>query len=415
MLKRLLFLAALCTLSVASFAQITWGNGRYAQKTFGVQVTPNVYYGKNTNYLGLQDSLFVDIYEPTNDPGTTRPLLILAHGGSFLTGTRLAPDVVYLCNEFAKRGYVVVSMKYRLGINVFAASLKSELYKAVWRGQQDGKAVTRFFRKSIANGNPYRISGNHIIVGGISAGAVLGAYSCFLNTPNETPALVDTVAIGGIEGNTGNAGFSSAAIGVVGACGAVGDVSILQNQPSKFFVSVHGTADQTVPYGAGYYRSNNLNIEILYGSKSIDSAAAIYGNPHLLHTFYGQGHVPWNNAAGAFVNQTYMDTTETTFQVFLSARLAPVAVNDLQNALKASVYPNPATDQLNVRFELDQPQAYTVRITDILGKSVAERKVATQAGTQNQIFNVDELNAGLYLYQITTENGSSSTGKFMVK
>jgi hypothetical protein len=417
MLKHLLLLAAFAFVSATTFAQtnITWGGGRYDQKTFTVQKTANLFYGKNTNYLGLQDSLFVDVYQPANDPGTTRPLLVLAHGGGFLAGTKDNVDIVYLCNEFAKRGYVVACIKYRIGINVFG-TLRNELYKAVWRGQQDGKCAVRYFNKSIANGNPYRISSNHIIVGGISAGGVLGLYSCFLDQSSETPALVDTVALGGIQGNSGNAGFSSSSLGVVNACGAVGSVTILQNQPSKFVVSAHGTADQTVPYKADFYRSNGLNIEILYGSFCIDSAAAIYGNPHYLHTFNGKDHVPWLNSVGAMTNMTYMDTTETTFQVFLYNQLSPIATQDL-NALKTNVYPNPAINNtVNFAFELAQPQAYTLRITDLLGKTIYTQAQTTQSGAQNQSITLPEnTQAGMYMYQLTTQNGQTATGKFMIK
>ena len=48
------------------------------------------------------------------DTENNRPLIILAHGGSFIAGVRANPSMVSLGEAFAKRGYVVASISYRL-------------------------------------------------------------------------------------------------------------------------------------------------------------------------------------------------------------------------------------------------------------------------------------------------------------
>jgi len=57
----------------------------------------------------------MDIYQPTGDIETARPLIIWAHGGSFQSGTSADADVVALSQAFAKKGFVCASINYRLG------------------------------------------------------------------------------------------------------------------------------------------------------------------------------------------------------------------------------------------------------------------------------------------------------------
>ena len=65
---------------------------RYLDDVFSsVTVTPNVIYATNISVLPMLQSLppapttlTCDIYEPTGDIYTERPVIILAHTGSFL-------------------------------------------------------------------------------------------------------------------------------------------------------------------------------------------------------------------------------------------------------------------------------------------------------------------------------------------
>ena len=87
------------------------GNKSYAQCPTGRYL----YNGLFTSYTMVTDTYStvypttsaVDIYQPTGDTMAARPLIILAHGGSFVGGTR-NDDVTVdsLCVHFAKRGYV---------------------------------------------------------------------------------------------------------------------------------------------------------------------------------------------------------------------------------------------------------------------------------------------------------------------
>ncbi|HWB62587.1 MAG TPA: hypothetical protein VG603_03680, partial [Chitinophagales bacterium] len=58
--------------------------------------------------------LLMDVYQPTGDTAVLRPLIIFAHGGSFMHGDRHVDRMHEICSLLAKRGYVAVSIDYRL-------------------------------------------------------------------------------------------------------------------------------------------------------------------------------------------------------------------------------------------------------------------------------------------------------------
>ena len=111
---------------------------RYVEEVFAdVTVTSNIVYGTNISVMpalvglppGPQD-LVMDVYEPEGDTETDRPLLLYFHTGNFLpvymnggpTGTKTDSCAVELCTRFAKMGYVVASVDYRLGWNPLAVT-----------------------------------------------------------------------------------------------------------------------------------------------------------------------------------------------------------------------------------------------------------------------------------------------------
>jgi para-nitrobenzyl esterase len=137
-LKHFIIFFLIILFSINSLSQI-----RYIDSVFtSVKKTTGVQYGNNTNYLGIPENLLLDIYEPENDTLSKRPLMIWVHGGAFLSGTRENEDVVFYCNEFAKKGYVTASIDYRLG----SLPIITEFMGAVIRAIQDMKAAIRFFR-----------------------------------------------------------------------------------------------------------------------------------------------------------------------------------------------------------------------------------------------------------------------------
>lgn len=56
--------------------------------------------------------LLMDIYEPVVEVGTELPVIINIHGGGLIDGNKNLSEG--FCRQFAKRGYLVCSLEYRL-------------------------------------------------------------------------------------------------------------------------------------------------------------------------------------------------------------------------------------------------------------------------------------------------------------
>ena len=82
----------------------------------GVDKTTWLYAVKET------DSLYMDRYVAEASRETNAPCLIFAFGGGFVGGERDNPAYVPYFEYFARKGYAVVSIDYRLGLRETAGS-----------------------------------------------------------------------------------------------------------------------------------------------------------------------------------------------------------------------------------------------------------------------------------------------------
>lgn len=153
----------------------------------GQQTTPparlpdNVIFGPNIEYANPDGQhLQLDMASPKTGTGPF-PAIICIHGGGFRAGTRQGYDS--LCIKLAERGYVSVTVSYRLAPKYpFPAAV------------HDVKAAVRWLR---ANAGKYRIDPDRIGVMGGSAG---GHLAQFLSVTAHVPEL---------EGDVGTTGQSS--------------------------------------------------------------------------------------------------------------------------------------------------------------------------------------------------------------
>jgi hypothetical protein len=137
-----------------------------------------------------------DIYEPTGDTVSDRPVIILAHTGSFLpavlngqpTGSKTDSSIVEQCTRWAKKGYVAIAMTYRQGWNPTSQDQNvrtSTLIQAAYRSIQDARSLIRFMRQDEANGDTYGIDGSKIVFGGQGTGGYLSLGVATLDTTAE--------------------------------------------------------------------------------------------------------------------------------------------------------------------------------------------------------------------------------------
>ncbi len=185
---------------------------RYLDDIFSsVTVTSDVVYGTNISILPMLQGLppaptdlKCDIYQPDGDSETNRPVIILAHTGSFLppvingqpTGSKTDSSIVEQCTRWAKKGYVAVAMTNRMGWNPTSTDQNvrtSTLLQAAYRGIQDARSLIRYMRQDEANGNTYGIDESKIVFGGQGTGGYLSLGVATLDTAAKLflPKFID--------------------------------------------------------------------------------------------------------------------------------------------------------------------------------------------------------------------------------
>ena len=189
----ILFALLLCAISLAAQANFT-------AKQYAWSVEKDLEYGVEINYAGTPTPLTLDLYKPLGDQNTQRPLMVLVHGGSWISGCK--ENEAWLAIELAQRGYVVASVNYRKGwhkagsvpnpppthdgypSNCLYAADSMELIRAIYRGQQDIKGAIRWLKARAAQDSTCK---QKVLVGGESAGAFLALAVGLLDRPEEKP------------------------------------------------------------------------------------------------------------------------------------------------------------------------------------------------------------------------------------
>jgi para-nitrobenzyl esterase len=410
-MKKLLLLILLSPFtSVIAGTNTLCGSGRYDTEIFSnVDTTNDILYGANYVAGGNITNLTMDIYQPQGDTLSMRPLIVFAHGGSFIAGSKEDADVTSLCQHFARRGYVCASINYRLGFAVFPPN-SGEAKRAVYRSVQDMKAAIRFFRKDAATTNAYRIDPNIIFAGGSSAGAFAALHMAYLDEYSELPADIDTSVMGNMEGNSGNPGYSSEVNAIINLCGALGDKTWIHSTDEPL-VSMHGTADGTVPYATDIIVMFGIvPIMQVDGSYSISDWANTIGLQNDMYTFYGADHVPYLSST------QYMDTTVGFVSNFLYRYLGctPSDPNPLGNTFNTgideslnrgiNVYPNPSNGI--IRIDSDEPVS-DFYVYDLSGKQIFHRQSL-------QVIDLS-FEGGIYLYKAVINSTKIIQGKLVIE
>jgi predicted esterase len=277
-----------CTESEINYVNQANNLQRYNSQIFeSITITKHIRYGANVTLGGNTQGLDLDIYQPENDTEINRPLIVLAHGGSFIAGNK--SDLEETATFLAKAGYVVASINYRL-LDVTPTQLAFK--QVVMNAVVDMKAAVRFFTKDAANANLYKINPNKIFIGGYSAGAITALHYAYVNETSELSSIggssfVDYInSKGGLEGMSGNENFPSSVKGVINISGALFNKSFINsNEPTLY--SIHGTDDAVVPYLQG--NVNNTGI-IADGSGLLHPYAISIGVESSLKTFENGKH-----------------------------------------------------------------------------------------------------------------------------
>jgi len=381
-----LILGFICLVSVINLqAQC---DGRYNEEVFEEVSVSTVTYSDVHN-------LQLDIYQAVGDTETQRPLIILAHGGSFIAGIRTNPSMVALGNAFAKRGYVVASISYRLMSFMDLLSSEAAL-NGVARALSDGRAAVRYFRKTVdLEANPYGIDESQIYFGGNSAGGVIAVHAAFMQESDITdPALLAALnTLGGIEGDSGNDGYSSEVQGAISLAGAIADVDFITlNENDKLLISCHGDEDGTVPFSCGQPLGSAILPELCGGGAMYEHTQEIGFSNHAHLPFVGAGHVPWEFGSSQDVMIDFVSDN-----LYASLDCMNIGVDELTTE-NISIYPNPTKDlfTFDVNNDISVVEVYNLNGAKLL-----------RLENTNSV-NIQHLPKGVYMVEITTVNQQKS-------
>ena len=304
---------------------------RYFDRIFtDVTKTSNISYGNapaitsfyiSESFTTAQD-LKLDIFQPNADAEPNRALIIFAHSGGFINGTKDNEDMQALSDSFAHYGYVTASMEYRKNFNILSSN-SSE--RAVWRGVQDASSAVRFFKQNAA---VYGIDSNKIFVWGSSAGAFMALGLAYVDDAERPASTITSPNLGCKDCTGNNYARSSKVMGIISCWGATKDSSWIHsnnNIPVQLF---HGTSDGTVPFNEGY-PFGLPTITYVRGSQQLNEQL---NRTTIYHEFYpaaGQDHEYWGTSNGTFIPggpTAYWADIINKAKVFMTGRMGAIPV-----------------------------------------------------------------------------------------
>lgn len=283
---------------------------RYISYMFDSVEVHTEQFGQGINADGQNQQLMMDIYEPYGDTVTNRPLMIFAFGGGFIQGSRDEGYVVRGAKRFAKAGYVVAAIDYRIGFSIpgLWPSPTEELMRVFFRAMQDMRGAVQWFRADVDQfGNNYNIDPDKIFVGGASAGAITAVMMTYCDDSTEFEELGSLSAIdqlGGFYSSSGlYPGYSWEPAGVFSIAGAIVNTDWMEAGDPPI-ISAHGDEDGTVPYQGGNLDFGFVSIG-LEGGYNIHQKAESEGICSFLYTDEGGDH-PSGNASVDYFDQIYV-------------------------------------------------------------------------------------------------------------
>jgi hypothetical protein len=224
---RSLAVAAAVILAVASSLtacqQVT--GGRYVNRVFAdvEQVASNEVYRTAVDFdLNADVSLRLDMWQPKGDTIKARPVMMWMHGGAWTKNYGDRTMMYGYAQDSARRGYVGVSIDYRL-------RKMAVLPGALLDAYDDSVAAVQWLKDNAAR---FKIDPKAIIAGGYSAGSINAMNLVYPPLERSTPSAPKSPVIGGIGIAGQNSGlpiagrppvimFSAVDDGTVGHAGVV--------------------------------------------------------------------------------------------------------------------------------------------------------------------------------------------------
>lgn len=209
------------------------GNGAtpFLDPLFELKKIENITYGTAKSGEATMPML-LDVYQPVATAKLPKklPAMILAFGGGWKKGSKDTKYIRDLCGYYAERGYVAISIQYRIekdnppALPGPAPSPEtSDLFRLMNAAFQDTCDAIRWVRK---NADQYAIDPNRIAIGGVSAGAFNSLSAAFCDATITGP--------------------DAKVAAVISLMGTIAANHIDAGDPPVFIA--HGTSDNVAPY-----------------------------------------------------------------------------------------------------------------------------------------------------------------------
>jgi len=337
----------------------------------------------------------MDIYEPVGDTMSKRPVVILAFGGSFITGDRLSDStIVRLCRALALRGYVTASIDYRKADNPFMMFDSAYAINTVVKAVSDGKAAVRYFTKDAATANVYKIDVDNIFVGGNSAGAVLYMHVGFIDSLEEChPGIRHSIEMhGGFDGDSGHPGYPCPVKGVISLAGGLhGDYFVSPTETSV--LHIHGSADNVVPYGCAPAMEGMF--VSLCGLGALQPKYIDAGVDYQTYIFEGDGHCPWSSDLTKY-NIVQNQVIDYLYNQICSSTTS-VPYEDISSMVQ--LFPNPASEELTIQ---SMQMLTSIQVTNIVGQVIYS---AQDINTMTYTLLLDNFSNGVIFIKLRSDKG----------
>jgi len=373
--------------------------------TYSVILEEGITYGEGLTHDGSMvdptpKALLLDVYYPDND-SENRPFYMFVHGGGFSGGSRQQEAIVDKAHYFASRGWVFVSIDYRLrgdlgsiftgvvpdewlaaAMNITDPSQAGQ-FLAMYLAQRDAKAAMRWV---VANADNYNINTDFITVGGGSAGAITAVTLGVSNLEDfrdeisitDDPTLATT--------NLDQTYEIKSIVDFWGSNAALNALELLygvnrfdSNDPPLFIA--HGTEDPTVLYSEAtqlvqFYDSTGVHVE--------------------LNTLQDSGHGAWGATVdGKSLSDLSFDFLVEQQGLILEEDCGMSTSTSETLDIYVNLFPNPANDVINL--QVDGLSNYKATLYNLNGRIIDSSK-------NTALINIQTEQSGFYLLEIVDIN-----------
>jgi len=384
----------LCVISMKTLAQ-----------PFQTEIYSDAHIVTGDIQYGNQLEKVLRLYTPNNQ--VSKPLLVMALGSGFYdNGVILRNQYEAQARSFAKRGYAVIVIDYKR-----VTDPCNNFYYVVGEAAADVHASIQY---TIANRGAWNINPNYIFIWGLSAGGIAATSAIWCSDQK----FQDIFAINKNK-NSLYPGVTYSIKGLGLESSGVLDINIFEYADLNHSIPIvmsQGIYDAVVPYNGGQSSGcSNTPSNYVAGTGRLLQSITTPGNPksgtcYMMYKYITAAHDLRFSGANMPVN------------LFNNVMVAFAWIIGNQPCVQQSVYLNPnrlgeedhsssfmETATEHIQFQNDQiafdfsPESGVTqfRLFDLNG---IERK--QQAVNSRSIISTQDLNAGVYIAILETENGT---------